>query len=243
MLSRATQRASSTCRPSVPNSTSNPPGRLHVERDHLVVHVAAERRRQRRLVLAHPLERAADVVELVDLEHDVHALARVRHRQERQAVVARVHAEEAQPDLRAGLLADELARHAHRVAQPEAEHVGVEPQRLDVVDHRDHDVAHALVAGDELRGVRRDDRPGLVGDAVEQLEDVVERVGEPDQLLDPALGELLGRALLELDTGLLRCSRASCRAGWSASSQPTQSSWSTSAGKTTMRAETSSMRK
>ena len=42
----------------------------------------------------------------------------------------------------------------------------------------------------------------LVGDAVEQLEDVVEGVGEPDQLLDAALGELLVGALLELDAGL-----------------------------------------
>src|SRR6478735_1897072 len=128
-----------------------PAGRLHVERDHLVVHVTTEGRRERRLVLAHPLECPAHVVELVDLQHDVHALGRVRHRQERQRVVPRVHAEEAQPHLRAGRLADELPRHAHRVAQPEAEHVGVEPQRLDVVGHRQHDVAHPLVAGHELR--------------------------------------------------------------------------------------------
>ena len=73
--SRATQRASSTVQALGAELDVEPAGRPHVERDHLVVHVPAQRRRQRRLVLAHPLQRAADVVELVDLEHDVHALA------------------------------------------------------------------------------------------------------------------------------------------------------------------------
>ena len=39
---------------------------------------------------------------------------------------------------------------------------------------------------------------------MEELEDVVPRVGEPDQLLDPALVELLLGALLELHAGLLQ---------------------------------------
>ena len=58
----------------------------------------------------------------------------VRHRHERQAVVARVAAEEAQPRrLAVGGPADQLRRQPHRVAQPEAEHVAVEAQRGRVV--------------------------------------------------------------------------------------------------------------
>ena len=134
----------------------------------------------------------------------MHALAGVGHRQEGQRVVPRVDAEEAQPDLRARLLPDELTGHAHRVTQAEAEHLVVEAQRLHVVGDREHHVAHALVAGDEPGGVRRDDRAGLVGDPVEDLEDVVEGVAEPDQLLHAALVELLPGAVLEVHAGLLQ---------------------------------------
>ena len=51
--------------------------------------------------------------------------------------------------------------------------------------------------------VRRDDGPRLVGRTVVELEDVVERVGEPDHALDASLGELLGGGGLDLDAVVL----------------------------------------
>jgi hypothetical protein len=111
--------------------------------------------------------------------------------------------EEPQPDLGTRFLADELSGHAHRVTQAEAEDLGVEPQRFDVVEDRDHDVSHALISGDELGGVRRHDGTRFISDAVEELKDVVPRVGELDHLLDPTVGELLGSRLLVDNAGVL----------------------------------------
>ena len=127
---------------------------------------------------------------------------RRRHRQERQAVVARIAAEEAQPRRRAvGRTSDHLRRQPHRVAQPEAEHVAVEAQRGFVVLRRQHDVAEALLAGDEAVPVRADDAAVLQRHTVERLERVAGRVVEADQLDDLAVGELVGRALLVRHAG------------------------------------------
>ena len=73
---------------------------------------------------------------------------------------------------------DQLRGQPHRVAQLEAEHVAVEVQRLRVVAGGQHDVAEALLLGDELVAVRADDAAVLERDAVEHLEGVARRVVE-----------------------------------------------------------------
>ncbi len=110
---------------------------------------------------------------------------------ERQAVVARVDAEEPEPDRRAvGGLADQLRWQPHGVPQLEAEDVAVEVQRLHVVAGGEHDVAEALLLGDERVAVRADDAPVLERRAVEDLERVARRVVEGDHLVHPAIGQL-----------------------------------------------------
>jgi hypothetical protein len=92
--------------------------------------------------------------------------------------------------------ADELRGQAHRVAQPEPEHVAVEPQRLGVVVGGEDDVPQPLLAGDEPVPVRTHHPAVLEGSAVEHLQRVPGGVGKADQSGHPAIGEFLGRALL-----------------------------------------------
>lgn len=87
VLSRATQSSSSTLSPSQPNSMSRAPRALDVEGQHLVVDVAAQRRRHRHLAAQRPVQAEPDVVAALHFHHDVHDPAGCRHRQERQAVV------------------------------------------------------------------------------------------------------------------------------------------------------------
>ena len=94
-------------------------------------------------------------------------------RHERKAVVARVHAEEPQPGrCTVGRPTDQLRWQAHRVAQEEAEHIPIEVQRIRVVFGGQHDVAEALLLGDELVAVRAHHTPVLESDAVEYLQRV-----------------------------------------------------------------------
>src|SRR6185312_1588682 len=74
-----------------------PAGRLHVEGQHQVVDVAAQRRRHRHFAAQCPIQAQAHVVGLFDLDHQVHDAARGLPRHEGQAVVTRIAAQEAQP--------------------------------------------------------------------------------------------------------------------------------------------------
>src|SRR6185369_2053569 len=71
--------------------------RLHVEGQHQVIDMAAEGRRHRHFATQRPVKAQPDVVGLLDLDHEMHDTAGCLARHERQAVVARIDAEEPQP--------------------------------------------------------------------------------------------------------------------------------------------------
>ena len=105
-------------------------------------------------------------------------------------MVARVAAEEPQPrGFGVGRAAEELRRQAHRVTQPEAQHVAVERQRLRVVACGQYDVAEALLAGDEPVSVRADHPAVLVG---------ADHAPTPAELLLNALGACLMSGLANI---------------------------------------------
>ena len=135
MLSRATQLVVLDFESLATEFDVEAAGSLHVEGQHLVVDVPTQRRRHRHLAAQRAVQAQADVVAVLDLDHEMDDAARRFARHERQAVVARVDAEEAQPRRRVavGWAADQLRWQAHRVAQPEAEHVAVEVQGLGIV--------------------------------------------------------------------------------------------------------------
>jgi hypothetical protein len=201
VVSRLTQVASSTSRPSVPYSMSNPPGGAHVERHHQVVGVAAERGRQRRSPPPAAFQRPADVVQCRHLDHEVHDPGRGGHRRQGERVMPPVAAEEPEPRRRvAGLPAEELRRHPHRVPQPEAEHLGVEGERgVGRATRRQHHVAKPHGAGHELVPVRADGRPVLERRAAEHLEGVACGVVEAQHLPHPPRGELVRGGRLDRD--------------------------------------------
>src|SRR4051794_40134116 len=70
---------------------------LHVERQHLVVDVPAEGRRHRYLAAQRAVQAQPDVVGALHLDHEMDDAAWCLTRHERQAVMARVDPEEAQP--------------------------------------------------------------------------------------------------------------------------------------------------
>src|SRR3977135_3112548 len=70
---------------------------LHVERQHLVVDVAAQGRRHRHLATQRTVEAQPDVVAAAHLHHEMDDAAWCLARHEGQAVMTGVHAEEAQP--------------------------------------------------------------------------------------------------------------------------------------------------
>ncbi|SHX10704.1 Uncharacterised protein [Mycobacteroides abscessus subsp. abscessus] len=115
-------------------------------------------------------------------------------------MVARVAAVEAQPHRVAiGGAARELRRQPHRVTQPEAEHVLVERLRRGIVVAGEHDVAEALLGGDELVAVGADEPATQILDAVVNLEGVVGGILEADHALDLAVEQLFLGAFLERD--------------------------------------------
>ena len=74
-----------------------PAGGLHVERQHQIVDVTPDRCRLFDLLPQRPVVGQPDVVDVVDLDHEVHDPGAVGERREGNRVVARVDAEEAQP--------------------------------------------------------------------------------------------------------------------------------------------------
>src|SRR3977135_1677823 len=72
-------------------------GSLHVERQHLVVDVAAQGRRHRHLAAQRTIKAQPDVVAVTHLHHQMDDAAWCLTRHEGQAVMTRVHAEETQP--------------------------------------------------------------------------------------------------------------------------------------------------
>ena len=119
-------------------------------------------------------------------------------------MVPGVAAEEAEPDRGvAGLAAEEFGWHAHRVAQPEAEDLGVEAQRGLVAGRdRQHHVAQAQVAGYEAVPVRADRRPAVQRGAAEHLQGMARGVLEPEHRSHPPGDELVVGAGLERDAGV-----------------------------------------
>src|SRR6478672_11610846 len=118
-------------------------------------------------------------------------------RHERQAVMARVDPEEAQPSRRAvGGPADQLWWQPHRVAKPEAKDVAVKVQRLHVVASGQHHVAETLLLRDEFVPVRAGDATVLQRRAMKDLEAVAGGILEPDHLVDATVGKLSGSGLL-----------------------------------------------
>ena len=106
-------------------------------------------------------------------------------------MVPGVAAEEAEPDRGvAGLAAEEFGWHAHRVAQPEAEDLGVEAERGLVTGRdRQHHVAQAQVAGDEAGPVRADRRAAVERGAAEEFQLVSGRVLGGQHRAHPARGQ------------------------------------------------------
>src|ERR1700722_6308026 len=70
---------------------------LHIERQHLVVDVTAQGRRHRHLAAQRTVKAQPDVVAVTHLQHEMDDAAWCLTRHERQAVMTRVYAEEAQP--------------------------------------------------------------------------------------------------------------------------------------------------
>src|SRR5271169_5437647 len=98
-------------------------------------------------------------------------------------------AEESHPDRRATWWpAEELARHPHRVAQPEAQQVRVERRRRLVVGSRQYDVPEALLTGHEHVPVRADGRPVVQDCAAEDLDRVAGRILALEQLAYAPIG-------------------------------------------------------
>ena len=89
-----------------------------------------------------------------------------------------------------GRPAHQLRWQPHGVAQIETEYIAVEVQRLLVVAGGQHDMAEALVAGDELVAVWAHHAAVLEGGPVENLQAVAGRILEPDHLVDAPIGEL-----------------------------------------------------
>src|SRR3954447_9226036 len=179
--------------------------RLHVERQHLVVDMPAQRRRHRHLAPQRAVQAQPNVVGVLHLDHQMHDAAWSFAGHERQAVVTRVDSEESKPSRWAiGRPTDKLRRQSHRITQVEAQYVTVEVQRLGVVTGGEHNVSEALFFGDELVSVRADDATVLKSRAVEHLQGVARRILEPDQLVDATvrqfgLGCLLVRGALEVE--------------------------------------------
>ena len=119
-------------------------------------------------------------------------------------MVPGVAAEEAEPDRGvAGLAAEEFGWHAHRVAQPEAEDIGVEAERgLVTGRHRQHHVAQAQVAGDEAGPVRADRRAAVERGAAEEFQVVTCRVVSGQHRAHPPGGQLVVGAGLVRDAGV-----------------------------------------
>ena len=179
-----------------------PARRAHVERHHQVVGVPAQGGGRRGAAPGAPVHGPAHVVQRGHLHHHVHDAGRGGERGQRERVVPRVAAQEAHPQRRpAGRLAEQLRRHPHRVAQPEAEHVGVEAQGRLLLRRGQHHVAQAHRPGDEPVPVRADRGPRLQRRAAERLQRVARRVLEAEQRADPALGQLGGGARLDRDAG------------------------------------------
>ena len=176
----------------------------HVERHHQVVGVPSQRARYRCAAAGAPVQRPPHVVQRRGLDHQVHDAGRGGHRGQGQRVVPGVAAEEAEPDRGvAGFPAEEFGWHAHRVAQPEAENLGVEAERGLVCgrDRQDH-VAQAQVAGDEAVPVRADRRTALQGGAAEEFHLVPGRVLGAQHRAHPPRGQVVVGAGLAGDAGV-----------------------------------------
>ena len=124
-------------------------------------------------------------------------------------MVSFVDAEEANPH-RAEL---RRQRHPERAAGTETQYVGVEVEQPVGVGGRHHDMAQALIAGDEFRAERGDDRAVVEHRTVEHLERGAGRVLEGDHLLDPARLGLVGGQLLERTPAPSRAALTRCSAG------------------------------
>ena len=76
VLSRATQLVVVDFESLATEFDVEPAGRLHVEGQHLVVDVPAERRRHRHLAAQRTVQAQPDVVGFADLDHQMHDAAR-----------------------------------------------------------------------------------------------------------------------------------------------------------------------
>src|ERR1019366_6343453 len=130
--------------------------------------VTAEGRAGRRATPGAPVHGPAHIVERGNLDHQVHDSGWCRKWRQGQRVVPRVAAEEPHPERGPGWPAEQLRRHAHRVPQPESQHVGVETQRGLVVGHGQDNMAKPEKTGDETIPVRThrrtvlERRPGTI---------------------------------------------------------------------------------
>ena len=179
-----------------------PAGGAYVERHHQVVGVPPQRARYLRAAPGAPVQRPPHVVQRRGLDHQVHDAGLGGHRRQGQRVMPRVAAEEAEPDRGvAGFAAEEFGWHAHRVAQPEAEDLGVKAER-GLVRYRQHHVPQAQVAGDEAVPVRADRRPAVQRSPAEEFQLVPGRVLGGQHRAHPPGGELVIGAGLVRDAGV-----------------------------------------
>ena len=97
-------------------------------------------------------------------------------------------------------------RYPERAAGTETQYVGVEVEQPVGIGGRYDDMAHALVAGDEFRAERGDDRAVVKHRTVKHLECGAGRILEGDHLFYPAGLGLVGGQLLERHAGTVeRC--------------------------------------
>ena len=188
----ATHVRSSTTIPPKPYSIWKDDGREHVERRHQVVRVAPEPRSTGTPACLARVQPGADVIEALDLEHEVVEADLPRHLRDGQRVVPAVAVVEA--DLHELLV--------HSVGQGEAEDVAVEGVRLRQVRGDEDHVPEPEVIGHEARQLPP--RPEGPGPAVLPRHELVARpprIRHPGQLGHTSVPTLLGRPRCHVDAG------------------------------------------
>ncbi|MPN24921.1 hypothetical protein SDC9_172326 [bioreactor metagenome] len=122
-------------------------GRLHVERDHLVVGVLTQSGRELDLALLHAVHGTAHFGHVVHLHHHMHAARSGRELGQRQTVVTSVGAvEEMNAHRRAGIA---CGLEVVDVRKTKAQYIAHKGHGLVEVGSGQHGMAQAIVAGDE----------------------------------------------------------------------------------------------
>ncbi len=162
-----------------------------------------ERRGQLKSLGVDPVQGLPHRVEAVNFHHDMDETGRilVGGRADRQAVVAFVDSQEANP------YRTELRRRRYAEGTPGAksQDSGVKLEQPVHVDGGYHHMAQTLITGDKARPERGDDGAVVEHRPVEHLECRTRRIFERDGFIDAPLVSLVQRQLFEGHIGARQC--------------------------------------